>query len=71
MIPAPEVKPVCSQCGVVLNHFANVDYCPNHGQLGVGHRGDRCPNGCDPRLTVLVAGIGGAGKRCNGCGWQW
>jgi hypothetical protein len=67
MIPAPEVKPVCPKCGLALNFFGNTSYCPNDGQLGTGHRGDRCPNGC----AGPVVNIAGAGKRCQACGSQW
>ncbi len=71
MTPAIAEEKRCPKCNTTLNHFGNTEYCPNCGQAGVGYQGYRCPNGCDPRLTVSVAGIGGAGKRCNGCGRQW
>jgi hypothetical protein len=61
----------CPKCNTTLTYFANVEYCANCGQSGVGHRGASCPAGCDPRLAVSIAGIGGAGKRCQQCGAQW
>jgi hypothetical protein len=67
MIPAPEVKAVCYKCGLALNHFANVDYCPNHGQIGRRHQGDVCEAGCNPRLTVSFGGQ----RHCNACGKDW
>jgi hypothetical protein len=67
MIPTIEVKAVCPQCGVALNHFANVDYCPNHGQPGRRHEGASCPAGCDPKLSVRLA----HGWHCNNCAADW
>jgi hypothetical protein len=71
MIPTIAEANRCPKCGSKLNHFGGTDYCQNCGQSGVGHRGASCPAGCDPHLAVSIAGIGGAGKRCNGCGRQW
>jgi hypothetical protein len=71
MNPVIEKEKPC-ECGGVIQRFANVTRCSQCGaQPGRGYQGDSCPEGCDPRLTVSVAGIGGAGKRCNGCGRQW
>jgi hypothetical protein len=67
MIPAPEVKAVCPQCGLELIHFANVDRCPNHGQIGIKHQGDTCPNKCGAPVVTIP----GAGRRCQQCGGQW
>jgi hypothetical protein len=57
----------CPKCDTKLNHFANVDYCPNCGQAGVGFHGDRCPNGC----AGPIVNIPGAGRRCQQCSAQW
>jgi hypothetical protein len=67
MIPAPEVKALCPKCGLALNHFFNVDYCPNHGQVGIGHQGNRCPKGCPPQLTIHIGDL----RHCNQCGSSW
>jgi len=70
-IPAIEKEKPCA-CGGAIQRFANISRCAQCGaQAGVGYRGDRCEAGCDPRLTISVAGIGGAGKRCQQCGAQW
>jgi hypothetical protein len=57
----------CPKCNTTLTYFANVEYCANCGQSGVGHRGDHCPRGC----TGPVVAIAGAGRRCQQCGSQW
>ena len=67
MIPTIAEDKLCAGCGAKLQFFANTVYCPNCGQLGVGHRGDHCPRGC----TGPVVAIAGAGRRCQQCGSQW
>jgi len=67
MIPTVAEEKLCPKCNTTLNHFGNTEYCPNCGQSGVGHRGDRCAAGCDPKLTVRP----GDGMHCNACGKDW
>jgi hypothetical protein len=67
MIPAPEVQAICLKCGTALNFFSNVTFCPNCGQTGRSYQGNHCPNGCDRRLTIEVAGR----RHCNQCSASW
>lgn len=67
MIPTVTEEKRCVRCNTKLNHFANTDYCPNCGQLGVKRQSNACPNHCH----APVVNIPGAGKRCQQCGAQW